>query len=106
MSSEADPQVAIGVVDAVVAGGRRTQCEVNIRARARRLGLTLAETIILDEDEPDALARLVAVRDRYGATVAIAPSLRHLRDTERHITAWADLHTLGPRRTYRRGYRW
>ncbi len=98
--------VAVGVVDAVVAGGRRTQSELNIRARARSLRVRLAEMVVLGEDEPDALACLVAARDRAGATMVIASSLRHLRKTERHITAWADLHTLGPRRTYRKGHQW
>lgn len=106
MTGDAEAPVAVGVIDAVVAGGRRTRYELHIRAYAKRFGLHLAETMIFHEDEHDILPPLVAVRDRTGATVVIAPGLRHLRDVARYVTAFADLHTIGPRRVYRRGHRW
>jgi hypothetical protein len=101
-----DAPVTLGVVDAVLAGGRRTRYELSIRTAARAEGLNLADMIILGDDDPHPLKRLIDARDHTGATVVVAPSLRHLRGTERDLTTWADIRTIGPRRIYRRGHRW
>lgn len=96
---------AIGVIDPVLAGGRRTRYLANMAELATRHRLRLAE--VLELGPHDVLAkRLGGVLAARLAVAVVAPSLRHLRDAERWVTAHVDLYVVRPQRIYRRGHRW
>lgn len=101
-----NPAIALGVIDADLAGPRRWRYALNIEGHARQIGADLAETLIIDEHETDLRQRILDGRERTGATLIIAPSLRHLHGVHQDLTAWAELHVIGRSHVYPRGHPW
>jgi hypothetical protein len=105
VAAQHDPPIAIGVIDAELAGSRAWRYTLNIEGHARELDAELAETLILTPGD-NVPRRLGDTLDRTDAGVVIAPSVRHLHGCEAVVTARAELHVIGRARIYPRGHKW
>lgn len=104
-AAQHDSGIALGVIDAELAGPRRWRYALNIEGRARELDAELAETLILNPGD-NVLRRLGDALDRSGADAVITPSLRHLHGCHATVTGRATLHIIGRARIYPRGHQW
>jgi len=97
---------AVGVIDAELAGHRRSQYMTSMAVLARRRRLWLARILVLGTLDIAVTQQLSAVLPAAGAAAVIAPSVNHLRGAHRWVTEHADLYVVRPLRIYRRGYQW
>ncbi len=94
---------AIGYVRSDISGLRQQWDEIQIRSVARRLGYTLAKTIVSGPYTENPVQRLIDTVQTREAEAVIVPSADHFDgEVPTELVAVADVITVSPEQTYAR----
>lgn len=94
---------AIGYLRSDVSGTRQPWDEMRNRSLAKRLGYTVAKTVVFSEHVEDPVQRLINVVRRMRAEAVVVPNLEHFGGTvPDELVRVVDVITVDPHDTYAR----